>query len=182
MKRLGFIFGILITGTIFAQNDVTYPLLNETQNALLDRYGIDYTGIYTRYAIETQTHLNLITEEQIKANTAYQKFQSWNAYYHLKSIPDINNFSSNMQTYFETKLLRDDWMRLFLNDTKIIQQVTIQINDVENNVKTIDILETRDVRSAYGGLRILIFVQDYTDTWTMIFEDLTLDCPQCPVW
>ena len=184
MKKLIFVFGILITGTVFGQTDIiSYQLLNETQNNLLDRYGIDYTGSYTRYVIESKKYLNLDSVEQSAALVAYKNFQNWNVDYHLQSIPDIDTSIGNFKTYLDSKLLYEDWMPIFVsNSTKILQKATIYVNDRYGDVKTIDILEIRDIDSAHGGLNIMIFVQDYNGYWTMIFEDLTLDCPQCPVW
>jgi hypothetical protein len=184
MKKLILIVTIALSNFINAQTDIiSYQLLNETQNNLLDKYGIDYTGSHTRYMIESKKYLNLDSTEQIGALAAYQKFQSWNLDYKLRSIPNIDTTIGNFKYYLECKLLYEDWMPFFIsNSTKILQKATVYVNDRYNNVKTIDILEIRDMDASHGGLNIMIFVQDYNNYWTMIFEDLNLDCPQCPVW
>jgi hypothetical protein len=178
MKRLRFIFGILITGTMFAQNDVSYTMLNQTQNALLDRYGIDYTGAHVRNMMLTGKYKKLSDSMQVEFSTAYNKFKTWNANYNLIELPDATDtmfYLASMQTYLSNKKLTS---YIVATDVVVLQTVTIPIDDVENNIRTIDISETYDL-NCQCRVDIMILVQDYSDTWTRIFEDASIDCAQC---
>ena len=180
MKKLAFIFSIISN---IASSQIAYVMLNEVENMVLDRYGIDYTGAHVRYMIETGEVTNLkdsATKDSMLA--AYNCFTKWNKGY-FKSIPDTVYFSDG-EEYMSDKHSDDFLIAIFGNSRKILGRFSLDVNDFANNIQTIEILELYNTGFPYIFIDHVIMIKDFNSRWSVFtFDsiDIGSDCPQCPV-
>ena len=183
MKRLGFIFALTISSIVNAQ---CYTSLTQSQNKLLDQYGIDYTGLQTRYIMSTN-RIDNIKDSATKAGMieSYSKFLEWN-HGELQIIPDTGLVISTGTEYVKDKILTEDkapigWL---LNDSHhLLQKVHFDIN--QDGIKSLEIVEFH--MTGYSGciyIYHMIFIEKFDGSWTTLSYDETdtsLDCPFCTV-
>jgi hypothetical protein len=167
MKKLVILVAISISSIVgFTQDTIMhYQSLTQSQNKLLDRYGINYIGPQTRYLVETGKINTLSDSVKDKITTSYKKFETWNLGF-FDAVTDISS---------------DD-------------ELFIDVNDKSNNVKSIRIVEhytssnsvLKDGSKLYfGNFGFTVFVSDFAGNVTNFFysdRDLDLDCPQCYVY
>jgi hypothetical protein len=167
MKKLVFLVTVsLVTFSCFGQDTIMhYQSLTQSQNKLLDRYGIDYVGPQIRIIVETG-NLNTLTDSVKKEITAsFQKFEKWNL------------------GYFDP-----------ISDTIGGNEYFAEVNDNSNNVKSIRIVEhytssnsvLKDGSKLYfGNYGFSVYVSDFKGNISDFFytdSDIDLECPQCYVY
>ena len=181
MKKLAFIFSIISN---IASSQIAYVMLNEVENALLDRYGIDYTGAHVRNMVESG-QVNTLDNPAHKDSmlTAYNRFTKWNKGY-FKSVPDTVYFSDG-EEYMSDKQADDFLIMAFNNSRKILGRFSLDVNDFANNIQTIEILELYNTGFPYYILiDHVIMIKDFNSRWSVFtFNsiDIGSDCPQCPI-
>jgi hypothetical protein len=183
MKKLILIFAIALSNFINAQ---CYTSLTQSQNKLLDTYGIDYTGLQTRYIMSTN-RINNIKDSATKSGMieSYERFIKWNDG-NLQIIPDTSLVISTGTEYVKDKILTDDkapigWL---LNDSHhLLQKIHFDIN--RDDIKSLEIVEfhmTGNSECIY--IYHMIFIEKFDGIWTTLSydeNDTTLDCPFCTV-
>jgi hypothetical protein len=180
MKKLAFIFSIISN---IASSQITYVMLNEVENVLLDRYGINYTGAHVRNMVESgrvNTLENPADKDSMLA--AYNRFTKWNKGY-FKSVPDIVYFSDG-EEYMLNKQADDLLVRAFNNSRKILGRFSLDVNDFANNIQTIEILEIYNTGMPNYYIDHVIMLKDFNSRWSVFtFDsiDIGSDCPQCPI-
>jgi len=179
MKKLAFIFSIISN---IASSQISYVMLNEVQNVVLDRYGIDYTGAHVRNMVESG-QVNNLKDPAIKDSmfAAYNRFTKWNKGY-FKSIPDTVYFSDG-EEYMSGKQADDFLIGIFNNSRKILGRFSLDVNDFANNIQTIEILELYNTGMP-NYIDHIIMLKDFNSRWSLlIFNDVDfiVDCPQCPI-
>lgn len=181
MKKLAFIFSIISN---IASSQISYVMLNEVENVLLDRYGIDYTGAHVRNMVESG-QVNTLENPAHKDSmlTAYNRFTKWNKGY-FKSVPDTVYFSDG-EEYMSDKQADDFLIMAFDNSRKILGRFSLDVNDFANNIQTIEILELYNTGFTYYiFIDHVIMIKDFNSRWSVFtFDsiDIGSDCPQCPV-
>jgi len=182
MKNLLFILISFFYFVSFSQNIYNFSSLNQSQNKLLDSYGIDYTGPYTRYKVISEEYKKLEdTLLQTQYLVAFDRFEKWNKNY-FKSIPDTMYFSDGIE-YMKDKNTNEFLKATFNKARKILGIYSIKINDRLNNIRTIEILELYNI-GIQNYIDHIIMVENYIGFWELITyddEDPTLDCGQCMV-
>ena len=180
MKKLAFIFSIISN---IASSQIAYVMLNEVENVLLDRYGIDYTGAHVRNMVESgqvNTLENPADKDAMFA--AYNRFTKWNKGY-FKSVPDTVYFSDG-EEYMSDKQADDFLIMAFNNSRKILGRFSLDVNDFANNIQTIEILEIYNTGFPYIFIDHVIMIKDFNSRWSVFtFDsiDIGSDCPQCPI-
>ena len=179
MKKLAFIFSIISN---IASSQIAYVMLNEVENVLLDRYGIDYTGAHVRNMVESG-RVNTLENPAHKDSmlTAYNRFTKWNKGY-FKSVPDTVYFSDG-EEYMSDKQADDFLIGIFNNSRKILGRFSLDVNDFANNIQTIEILELYNTGMP-NYVDHIIMLKDFNSRWSLlIFNDVDfiVDCPQCPI-
>lgn len=187
MKKLAFVLAASFIANVassqIATSQVSYVMLQEVQNVILDRYGIDYTGAHVRYMVETGKVNNLkdpATKDSMFA--AYNRFTKWNKGY-FKSIPDTMYFSDG-EEYMSGKQADDFLIGVFNNSRKILGRFSLDVNDFENNIQTIEILELYNVGMPNYHINHVIMLKDFNSRWTILNiddYDIDSDCPACPI-
>ena len=183
MKKLIIsIIAISISSVLFTQTNFNFTSLNQSQNKLLDSYGIDYTGPYTRYKIISGEYKRLKdTSLRNQFLEAFEKFEKWNKNY-FKTIPDTTYFSDGVE-YMKNKDA-DAFFKAIFNETrKILGIYSIKIEDKLNNIRTIEILEIYNA-GMYNYIDHIIMVENYKGFWDSFMyddEDPTLDCGRCMI-
>jgi hypothetical protein len=183
MKKLVFIFTIAVS---IIGNAQCYTSLTQSQNKLLDEYGISYTGLQTRYIMSTN-QIDSISDLPTKNGMikSYSQFNAWNNG-QLQIIPDTSYIIATGADYISDKVLSEDSESLSwsLNEThNLLQKIHIDIN--HNNIKSIEIVEFH--MTAYTGCTYIyhmIFIEDYNNVWSSFSSndnDISLDCPFCTV-
>ena len=181
MKKLAFIFSIISN---IASSQIAYVMLNEVENVLLDRYGIDYTGAHVRNMVESG-QVNTLENPAHKDSmlTAYNRFTKWNKGY-FKSVPDTVYFSDG-EEYMSDKQADDFLIMAFNNSRKILGRFSLDVNDFANNIQTIEILELYNTTGfSYIFIDHDIMIKDFNSRWSVFtFDsiDIGSDCPQCPI-
>ena len=177
MKKLVVVLAVAFSGVLNAQ--LAFTSLSQSQNKLLDQFGIDYASLQTRYIVSTG-QLDLITDSDIKneMKVAYNKFSKWNVS-RLEIIPDTNS-NINGEDFLKGRLLIDEYVRFGLNSNhKVLQSIRFDINNT--NIKTIEIVEIFN-KTLKDRIEHLILVQDIYGYWDIFIYDVndtTLDCPMC---
>jgi len=181
MKKLALLFVASVIANV-ASSQIAYVMLNEVENIVLDRYGIDYTGAHVRYMIESG-QVNNLKDPAFKDSmfAAYNRFTKWNKGY-FKSIPDTMYFSDG-EEYMSDKEADDFLVGTFNNSRKILGKFSLDVNDFTNNIQTIEILELYNT-GIPNYIDHVIMIKDFEYRWSLFtFEsiDIGSDCPQCPV-
>lgn len=182
MKSLIVFIFVFISGVSFSQTSYNFSFLNQSENKLLDYYGIDYTGPFIRYKVVSNEYKTFKdTSLQLSFLEAFDKFQKWNKNY-FKIIPDTNYFSDGT-TYMKNKNA-NELLKFTLDDTrKILGIYSIDIDDKLNDIKTIEILELYNT-GMNNYIDHIIMIEDFKGFWELVTydeEDITLDCAQCMV-
>jgi hypothetical protein len=177
MKKLVSLLVLAFSSSAFSQ--ITYTMLNEVENAVLDRYGIDYTGAHVRNMVESGRVNKLDADNKDAFNLAYKRFTKWNQGY-FKIIPDTVYFS-NGHDYMSDKNA-DEFLTITFNDTrKIVGKFSVNVNDFKNNIQTIEILELYNT-SIPDLIDHVIMIKDFSNTWsvlTIYSYNLDVECDQC---
>ena len=182
MKKLAFVLAASFIANV-SSSQIAYVMLNEVENMVLDRYGIDYTGAHVRYMIETSEVTNLkdsATKDSMLA--AYNRFTKWNKGY-FKSIPDTVYFSDG-EEYMSGKQADNFLIATFGNSRKILGRFSLDVNDFENNIQTIEILELYNVGMPNYYIDHIIMLKDFNSIWSVFNRDnydIGSDCPSCPI-
>jgi hypothetical protein len=180
MKKLIFLLLSFISFDNTAQSVFNFSMLNQSENKLLDSYGIDYTGPYTRYKVISEEYRRLKdTLLQSEYLTAFDKFQKWNKNY-FKTIPDTTYFSDGVK-YMKDKDANELLKATFNETRKILGIYSIEIDDKLNNIRTIEILELYNTEM-YKYINHVIMIENYKGFWELFLyddDDPTLDCGQC---
>ena len=183
MKKLFFIFTIAVSTISNAQ---CYTSLTQSQNKLLDEYGINYAGLQTRYIMSTN-QIDNISDLETKNGMikSYSQFNEWNLG-QLQIIPDTSNVIATGADYISNKRLskESEPLKWLLDDSdKILQLYHSDIND--GNIKSIEIIEYYiSGRKDCTYICHLIFIEDVNGIWSSFSsndDDITLDCPFCTV-
>ena len=183
MKKLFLIFTITISAVVNAQ---CYTSLTQSQNKLLDTYGIDYTGLQTRFIMSTN-RLDNISKLEIKngMTESYTKFNTWNNG-QLQIIPDTNFVIETGADYVKNKIFTEESELLngFLNEShNLLQKVHVDIN--QDGIESIEIVEfhmTEYKKCTY--IFHMVFIEYTNGLWTSFVsddDDSSLDCPFCVV-
>ena len=181
MKKLAFVLAASFIANV-ASSQIAYVMLNEVENVVLDRYGIDYTGAHVRYMVETGEVYNLkdsATKDSMFA--AYNRFTKWNKGY-FKSIPDTVYFSDG-EEYMSGKQADNFLIATFNTSRKILGMFSLDVNDFTNNIQTIEILELYNTGMP-NYIDHIIMIKDFNSRWSLLIYtsiDIGIDCPQCPV-
>ena len=180
MKKLAIVLLVVINSVAFSQ--ISFTMLNEVENVVLDRYGIDYTGAHVRYMIESG-QVNNLQDPAVKDSmlTAYDRFINWNTGY-FKLIPDTTYFSDG-EEYMSDKEADDFLIGTFNNSRKILGKFSLDVNDFTNNIQTIEILELYNT-GIPNYIDHVIMIKDFEYRWSILTfnnVDVIVDCPQCPV-
>ena len=187
MKKLAFALAASFIASVassqIASSQIAYVMLNEVENVVLDRYGIDYTGAHVRYMVETGEVYKL--EDPAHKDSmlaAYNRFTKWNKGY-FKSIPDTVYFSDG-EEYMSGKQADNFLIATFGNSRKILGRFSLDVNDFTNNIQTIEILELYNVGMPNYYIDHIIMLKDFNSRWSILIYtsiDIGSDCPSCPV-
>jgi hypothetical protein len=187
MKKLAFALAASFIASVassqIASSLIAYVMLNEVENVVLDRYGIDYTGAHVRYMVETGEVYKL--EDPAHKDSmlaAYNRFTKWNKGY-FKSIPDTVYFSDG-EEYMSGKQADNFLIATFGNSRKILGRFSLDVNDFTNNIQTIEILELYNVGMPNYYIDHIIMLKDFNSRWSILIYtsiDIGSDCPSCPV-
>jgi hypothetical protein len=183
MKKLIFIVTVAFSSIVNAQ---CYTSLTQSQNKLLDKYGIDYAGLQTRYIMSTD-RINNITDSATKSGMmeSYAKFIKWNNG-RLEVLPDTAHILETASNFIKNKTLTEESKTtrfIMTEESKILNYLYIDIN--QDDIKSIEIIEIYH-SNMKECLRIthMIFVENSKGFWydvTYDNNDITLDCPFCTV-
>ncbi len=163
----------------FSQNaQMSYHMINETENVILDRYNIDYTGAHVRYMVESKKVEKLDPETKAAMKIAYNKFKKWNKNY-FKNLPDSTYFSDGHE-YMLTKS-SDSFLKLTFNDSrKIVGKFSKYVADKKNDIQTIEILELYNT-GIPNYIDHVVMIQNYADEWfvlTSLYDKVNVEFPQ----
>jgi hypothetical protein len=181
MKKLAFVLAASVMVTV-AYSQISYVMLNEVENVVLDRYGIDYTGAHVRNMVESG-QVNTLEDSATKDSmlAAYNRFTKWNKGY-FKSVPDTVYFSDG-EEYMSDKQANDFLIMAFNNSRKILGRFSLDVNDITNNIQTIEILELYNTGIS-NYIDHVIMLKDFNSIWSILTfngVDFIVDCPQCPI-
>ncbi len=71
----------------------------------------------------------------------------------------------------------------FNNSRKILGRFSLDVNDITNNIQTIEILELYNT-GIPNYIDHVIMLMDFNSIWSLLIYtsiDIGSDCPQCPV-
>jgi hypothetical protein len=108
MKKLVSLLVLMLTVSSVTFSQITYTMLNQVENAILERYDIDYTGAHVRYMVESGKVNKLDADNKNVFNLAYKQFTKWNQGY-FKSIPDTTYFSNDFTDYINNSKSSNDF-------------------------------------------------------------------------
>lgn len=160
-----------------------YVMLNEYENYILDRYNINYTGIHVRYMIESGNvdSLNdVFTKNSMKV--AYDNFLKFNKNY-FQIVPTVNSPILLTGTQYIENKDCENFTKMICSDTRLIVGFYKKVvNDLENNIKSVEIIEINDAGTY--NINHAIFIEDFNGGLTLItpqdFPGMIL-CGQCPI-
>jgi hypothetical protein len=165
MKKLVILtLASIVTLSSFSQDTIiSRQSLTQSQNKLLMKYGINYIGFHTRYMVASGNVLKLRdTNIQHEMTSSFNRFQRWN-----------NGYFSNIP------------------DTTVNDRYKIIVNDYNNNIKSIEIIESYSSATTrlsdntnfyWGNFGFTLLVEDLLGNITELVyseADTDLDCPQC---
>jgi hypothetical protein len=170
---------VAITFLSFSHNaQMSYQMINEIENVILDRYNIDYTGAHVRYMVESKKVEKLDSETKAAMNIAYKKFKKWNKNY-FKNLPDSTYFSDG-QEYMRNKS-SDSFLKLTFNDSrKIVGEFSKRVADKKNDIRTIEILELYNT-GIPNYIDHVVMIQNYSNEWfvlTSTYDKVYVEFPQ----
>jgi hypothetical protein len=177
MKKLLLVLAIAINSVTYSQ--ITFTMLNEVENAVLDRYGIEYTGAHVRNMVVSGRVNKLESSIKDSFISAYDRFTKWNHGY-FKLIPDTMYFS-NGYDYMSDKNADEVLTATFNHTRKIVGKFSLDVNDFKNNIQTIEILELYNT-GIPDLIDHVIMIKDFSDTWSVLtFNNINIDveCAQC---
>lgn len=177
-KVFSFIVVAVISVTQLSFSQISYNMINEIENVILDRYNIEYTGAHVRYMVESKKVEKLDPETKAAMKIAYNKFKKWNKNY-FKNLPDSTYFSDG-QEYMLTKS-SDSFLKLTFNDSrKIVGKFSKYVADKKNDIQTIEILELYNT-GILNYIDHVIMIQNYADEWfvlTSLYDKVNVEFPQ----
>ncbi|MFM7757927.1 MAG: hypothetical protein ACKO6J_03245 [Crocinitomicaceae bacterium] len=173
---------VAITFLSFSQNaQMSYQMINEIENVILDRYNIDYTGAHVRYMVESKKVEKLDSETKAAMKIAYKKFKKWNKNY-FKNLPDSTYFSDGHE-YMLNKS-SDSFLKLTFNDSrKIVGKFSKYVADEKNDIQTIEILELYNT-GIPNYIDHVVMIQNYSNEWfvlTSTYDKVYIEFPQNPI-
>lgn len=179
MKKLVVLVAVaFVFITHFSFSQISYNMLNEIENVILDRYNIDYTGAHVRYMVESKKVEKLDSETGAAMNIAYKKFKKWNKNY-FKNLPDSIYFSDG-QEYMRNKS-SDSFLKLIFNDSrKIVGKFSKYVADKKNDIQTIEILELYNT-GIPNYIDHVVMIQNYSNEWfilTSTYDKVYVEFPQ----
>jgi hypothetical protein len=157
---------------------LAFDMINHSQNKLLDKYSIDFTGAHVRSMVVTG-RVHRLEDKSISDSmiAAYDRFMLWNDG-SFKVVPDSTVLMLGYE-YLLLKPNRDEWMDFdIIPSVKILSIYNKEIN--QDGIKSIEIIEA--IRMPYS-VQSVILIEDYFGKWKIFFydeNDTTLDCPSCP--
>lgn len=182
MKNFIVVLFVILTSVVNAQ---TFTMLNQSQNKLLDKYGIDYAGLQTRYIMSTN-QIDIIedTETRLGMIKSYEEFMKWKSP-DVKILPDTIEVLMTGYDYLKDKSLMDDrteLLRVFFYDYhKVLQRLHFDVYD--GMIKSIEIIECSMPSEDFGiNFFHMIFIENKYGYWKLFSSDdsdTTLDCPFC---
>lgn len=180
MKKLLFSL-VFVTNVSFSQ-ECSYSMINESQNKLLDRYGIMYTGPYIRYMVTSGNVNNLGSKELISQfNKAFKQFSEWNNSFDV--VPEPGPGTISFKTYFSDKKHTDFKIKMISGrPDKILKIKSVTVNDSVHDIKTIDIIEYYN--ESLNSIEHEIFYSNFSGIWNVLYYDDTdteLSCPPCVI-
>jgi hypothetical protein len=184
MKRL-FISAIIFATSFFSNAQVyEYTMLSEYENYILDQYDINYTGIHVRYMVESG-QISTINDSDTKDSmlAAYNRFTKFNRGY-FQNVPTISSNVLLTGTQYIKNKTCDNFTSSICDDTRLIVGIYKKlVNDVENNIRSIEIVEINNSAALYS-ITHAIFIEDFYGFSTLIipqdFTGMKL-CGQCPI-
>jgi len=182
MKKLVVLVAVaFVFITHFSFSQISYNMLNEIENVILDRYNIDYTGAHVRYMVESKKVEKLDSETKAAMNIAYKKFKKWNKNY-FKNLPDSTYFSDGHE-YMLNKS-SDSFLKLIFNDSrKIVGKFSKYVADKKNDIQTIEILELYNT-GIPNYIDHVVMIQNYSNEWfilTSTYDKVYVEFPQNPI-
>lgn len=172
---------------------ICYTSITLTENALLDRHQIDYTGTHSRYLMTSGKINNIPIEWQESVRKDYDKFLIWNKGY-FDTLPTMNepviiDGYGYLLTH-EIDFDKNPMLFMGMNETRqIIGMFSKEVNDVKYGIKTIEIVELYNTGIPEDAVDKFIMIQDFTGKWALfstsesrdqIIKDYKLeDCPDC---
>lgn len=183
MKRL--FLSAIFAAAAFTSNaqEYNYTMLNEYENHILDRYKIDYTGPHVRYMIESGEVDNLDDNATKNAmQVAYDNFIKFNKNY-FQTVPTSSSFILFTGTQYIENKDCDNFTKLICGDSRLIVGFYKKVvNDLENDIRSIEIIEINDAGTQ--NINHAIFIEDFNGFSTLItpedFHGMVL-CGQCPI-
>jgi hypothetical protein len=175
----------LITSYAFGQEYHHYEMLNEYENHILDRYHIDYTGIHVRYMIESG-EIDQLGEQWIKDSmlAAYNRFVKFNQNY-FQNVPTVHSKVLLTGTQYIQPKNCDNFTKMICGDSRLIVGIYKKtVNDVKNNIRSIEIIEINNSGAKPYDISHAIFIEDFDGISTLLtfqdFPEMKL-CGQCPI-
>ena len=176
MKKILSTLALCLVLTNSIGQDLAFDMINRSQNKLLDKYSIDFTGAHVRHMVVTGRVNRLEKSYSDSMVAAYNRFMIWNDG-SFKVVPDSTVLMSGYE-YLLLKPNRDEWMDFeIIPSVKILSIYNKVIN--QDGIKSIEIIEV--IRMPYY-VQSVILIEDYFGKWKIFFydeNDTTLDCPSC---
>ena len=179
MKNVILFLSVLLIQLNVLGQELCFDGINQSQNKLLDKYGIDFTGAHCRYMVSTG-RVNRLCDKDIADSmvNAYNRFMLWNDG-SFKVVPDTVALMLCSE-YINLKPNRNTVLDLvFTGSSTILSLYHKEIH--QDGINSIEILE---VRGLPWLVETLIMVEDGEGRWDLFFynaDDPDLTCPPCPV-
>jgi len=176
MKNVILFLSVLLIQLNVLGQKLYFDEINQSQNKLLDKYGIDFTGAHCRYMVSTGRVNRLCDSIADSMVNAYNRFMLWNDG-SFKVVPDRVVLMSGSD-YLSLKPNRNEWLGMdFRETTKILSLYHKEIH--QDGINSIEILEVNSYRDL---VQTLIMVEDSEGRWDLFFgndDDTDLTCPWC---
>jgi hypothetical protein len=92
-------------------------------------------------------------------------------------------YFSDGEEYMSDKQADDFLIMTFNNSRKILGRFSLDVNDITNNIQTIEILELYNT-GIPNYIDHVVMLKDFNSIWSVFtFDsiDIGSDCPQCPI-